>query len=103
MMKEESYKISDLSAALFWDVDQSKLSWDESSHYIIERVAQLGDLRDWIIAREIYGDDRLKEVIKMMRYLDEKSLNYYAELFNLSLTDFRCYRLRQLGQIPFPF
>ena len=103
MKEEKQYQISDLSPALFWDVDQSKLSWESSASYIIERVAQLGDLTDWQIIRQIYGDEKLKCEIVEMRYLDEKSLNYYAEIFNLTLEDFRCYKLRQLGMTPFPF
>ena len=103
MDEEKSYKVSDLSPVLFWDVDRSKLSWDESERYIIERVAHLGALKDWLIIRKIYGDTRLKEVITTMRYLDEKSVIYYAEIFGIPLEKFRCYRLRQLGRIPFPF
>lgn len=103
MKEEKQYKISDLSPVLFWDVDQSKLSWGSSERYIIERVAHLGSLKDWLLIRKIYGDEKLKEVIRTMRYLDEKSVNYYAEVFNLPLEEFRCYRLRQLGRVPFPF
>jgi hypothetical protein len=97
------YQVSDLSPDLFWDLDKTKLSFRNNAVYIIERVAYLGKLEDWLIIRKIYGDERIRNVILQMRYLDEKSLNYYAEIFDLSPEDFRCYRLRQSGKTHFPF
>ena len=100
---EKEYKISDLSKHLFWDVDRSRLSLAKSSHYIIERTAFLGGLKDWLLVRKIYGDEKVKKVILNMRYLDEKSLHFYALVFDIPKENFRCYKLRQSGQIPMPF
>ena len=96
-------QVSDISPVLFWDVNKEKLDWEKDARYIIERIAYLGDFKDWLIIREVYGSERIRDVILNMRYLDEKSTNYYAELFRLPLEKFRCYRLRQLNRIPFPF
>ncbi len=96
---EKDYKISDLSAHLFWDVNRNNLSIEKSSHYIIERVASLGSLEDWLLIRKIYGEDKVKEVILNMRYLDEKSLYFYATIFNISLEKFKCYTLRKVKSI----
>ena len=99
----KNYTISDLSPHLFWDVDKSKLSLEKSGHYIIERIALLGGLKDWLIIRNIYGDSKLKEVIVNMRYLDDKSLHFYAQVFNIPKNNFRCYKLKQSNLRPSPY
>ncbi len=100
---KKTYKISDLSPHLFWDVDRSKLTFEKSSQYLIERVAYLGDLEDWLLIRKIYGDEKLKEVILKMRYLDDKSIHFYSQIFDSPKEKFRCYTLKQSGIIPSPF
>jgi len=102
-MKKKQYKITDLSPHLFWDVDSRKLCLEKGSRYIIERVAYLGNLEDWLFIRKYYGEEKLKEVILDMRYLDEKSIHFFAQIFDVSKESFRCYKLRQSGRIPFPF
>ena len=100
---EKEYKISDLSAHLFWDVDKNNLSLDKGSRYIIERVAYLGGLRDWLLIRKIYGEEKIKDTIMNMRYLDEKSLHFYSFIYGIPKEKFRCYKLRLSGQVPSPF
>ncbi len=99
----KKYQISDLSVHLFWDVDISNLSFEKSAQYLIERVAYLGDLSDWLIIRSVYDERRIKQVILNMRYLDERSLHFYALVFDVPKESFRCYKLRQSGKIPLPF
>ena len=56
-----------------------------TTYYIFKvlscRVAQLGKLKDWLLIRNIYDDEKLKKVIMNMRYLDKKSLHFYAQIF----------------------
>ncbi len=100
---EGKYDISDLSAHLFWDVDRSKLSFEKSSQYLIERVAYLGDLNDWLMIRNVYGEQKIKQVILNMRYLDDKSLHFYSLVFSIPKVSFRCYKQKQSGKTPLPF
>ena len=100
---KNNYKISDLSPHLFWDVDREKLTFEKSSQYLIERVAYLGDLKDWLLLRKVYGIEKLKEVVLNMRYLDDKSIHFYSEIFEIPKEKFRCYIQKQSGQIPSPF
>ena len=100
---KKQVKISDFSKHLFWDVDRDKLSLENSNQYIIERIAYLGGLKDWLLIRKIFTNEYLKTVILNMRYLDEKSLHFYAQIFDVSKDQFKCYKLRQSSQIPLPF
>ena len=100
---KEAHHISDLSSHLFWDVNRDNLSFDKSAQYLIERVASLGDLKDWQLIRAVYGDEKIKGVILNMRYLDEKSLHFYSLVYGIPQEDFRCYKLKLLGGRPFPF
>ncbi len=100
---KEKYHISDLSTHLFWDVDKSKISLEKSVQYIIERVAYLGGLKDWLMIQKIYDNETVKKVILNMSYLDVKSLHFYAQVFDIPKERFKCYKLKQSGQTPSPF
>ncbi|MFT5385977.1 MAG: hypothetical protein ACI81W_003389, partial [Saprospiraceae bacterium] len=41
-----TFKISDLSSYLFWDVDKSKLDFEKSSVFLTERVLEYGLMKD---------------------------------------------------------
>ncbi|MEM8524955.1 MAG: hypothetical protein AAGG68_09940 [Bacteroidota bacterium] len=99
-MRHKNYSISNLSSHLFWDVDHAQLSFEKSAIYLIERVAYLGNLKDWLLLRDVYGNEKLKEVILNMRSLDDKSLHYYSLIFNIPKEAFRCYKNKQLQGIP---
>lgn len=89
------YKLSDLSPHLFWDVDITGLEWQKSVNYIIEKVLIYGVLSDWKIINQIYGADKIKEVSKSIRSMDDVTLNFLCTIYQLKAEDFRCYRLRQ--------
>jgi len=52
-------------------------------------------LNDWRELKAYYGLERIKEEVLIMRYLDQKTLNFCSIYFNISKTDFRCYNIPQ--------
>jgi len=90
-----NYKISDLSPHLFWDVDTAQVEWQKSANHIIEKVLIYGVLKDWKIINEVYDRDKIKEVSKSIRSMDDVTLNFLCTIYQLQAEDFRCYRLRR--------
>lgn len=91
---DKKTEISDLSAHLFWDVDSTKLSFERNKALIIQRVLEYGVLADWKIAVSYYGMDRLLEVAKDLRELDDISLNFIVTITDTPKEEFRCFTMK---------
>jgi hypothetical protein len=87
--------ISQLSPVLFWDVDRAKLHPQKHAAYIVERVLSLGTMEDFQQIKEYYGKPKIKRIAKKLRYLDDRVLHFCSIYFNVPITHFRCYTLKQ--------
>ncbi|MCB9226860.1 MAG: hypothetical protein H6578_06835 [Chitinophagales bacterium] len=87
-----------LSTYLFWDVDASKISFEEDAAFIIPRVFLKGKIDDVRAVRLFYGEEKLKEILTTTRYLDKKTLAYCCVIFQLNKEDFRCYTKKPFTQ-----
>jgi len=81
----------ELSRTIFWDTDYSKIDWEKSSSYVISKVVMYGTINDWYSICAYYGMDRIKNEMKKVRYLDEKSLAFLSVIFEEPKENFRCY------------
>lgn len=95
MEKDQQYQISDLSPALFWDVDRSKLSWENDDLLVVERVLQFGKLQDWKILKDHLGTKKIGDLAIQLRSLDPASLSFISFITGIPQEDFRCYIERQ--------
>lgn len=93
-MKNE-YSISSLSPHLFWDVDIASVDWQSNKAFIVERVMDYGELKDWGILKSVYGLKAIKEVAISLRNLDGFSIAFLSLVLNVKKEAFRCYRLKQ--------
>lgn len=62
--------LSMFSRNLFWDVDTSQMMMDTHSSYIIQRVLEYGQMKDWRLINRYYGLNKIVEDCKQMRSLD---------------------------------
>lgn len=90
-----NYSINDLSKHLFWDVDSSMLSFENSKEQIIYKVVEFGLIKDWNIIKEVYSLETIKAVSLEFRNLDVVTLSFLSTLFNINKSEFRCYKLKQ--------
>jgi hypothetical protein len=98
--EKPSPKFSDY---LFWDINRSKLDYDQNATYIIDRVVMKGCLSDWYSLLEFYGSEKIKEVTTNMKYLDKYSLSFLSTYFDIPKENFKCYKHRQLIQELWPY
>lgn len=89
-----------LSGVLFWDIDKSKLDFDVSYSYMIQRVLEYGEWSDWCVIYEYYGLDKIVEACKNMRSLNPISLAYICTISHTKKEDYRCYKLMQSNPTP---
>jgi hypothetical protein len=87
------------SRHIFWDTDYDSIDWENKARYVIERVVMFGNLRDWRIIQSFYGMETIKEAVLQARDLDPKTLNFMSQLFNIPVSEFRCFIYRQSNHI----
>ena len=89
-----------LNKTLFGDVDYESLDCEKHARFIIGGVLMRGNWNDWQELKQFYGLEKIRAEAVQIRYLDKKTLNFCACLFNLKEEDFKCYNvepsLRQL-------
>lgn len=95
-MENNSYSIKDLSADLFWDVDSSLLDFDTSKVVIIQKVLEYGLINDWVIIKKVYGKPTILQTALQLRNLDDVTLSFLSNVFNVNKQEFRCYTHKTL-------
>ncbi len=87
--------LGQLSPVLFWDVDKAQTDIDRHARFLIQRVLEYGEMRDWQIIRNYYGLDKIVECCKQMRTLDPVCLAFICGISHTDKEDYRCYQFRQ--------
>lgn len=80
---------------LFWDTDTSKLDLDEYPAYVIQRVLEYGEMKDWRLINQIYGLPKIVDTCKNLRTLDPVCLSFICAISHTKKEDYRCYITRQ--------
>lgn len=88
------------SRTIFWDVDPDTIDFEKNYQWVVCRVLDRGTLEDWHELKRNYGVKRIIEAATKARYLSKKTVYWLHEIFNIPLTDFRCYNLMQSSQEP---
>jgi hypothetical protein len=86
--------VSQLSAHLFWDIDQSKIDFDKNKKWLIRRVLEYGLLNDWLLIKNYYGLKEIGRVAIRLRDLDAKSISFISVLTKIPQKKFLCYTLK---------
>ena len=88
---------------IFWDVNFDKIDYDAKANFVIERVFERGDVDDIRQCRRYYGDEKVADALLNAKYLPVHILHLAAAVIDRPLTDFRCYKLRQLTPGLYPY
>ncbi len=87
--------IKQLNPVYFWDVDFEKIDDKKSKRLIIERVITLGNLKELKALFDHYGKEEVLRTICNLNYLDPKTLNFFSLMYDIPLTEFKCYTKKQ--------
>ena len=95
--------ITQFSPNLFWDVNSADLDIDKHKAYIVERVLERGQWKDWLLIRDYYGLEKIKEIALNIRGMYPESLSFIALMTHTPENQFRCYTLLQSKNRPWYF
>ena len=87
----------ELRPALFWDVNVDEVDLIEHRASVIERIATRGRLDEFRAMVKFYGKETVKNILLNARHLDKRTLSYCSLIFDVPITEFRCYKLAQLN------
>jgi len=88
--------INDFSPHLFWDVDTDLFELDKYKAFFIQRVLEYGKMKDWNLIKSLYGMKEIETAALNARSLDAVTLSFVSTLFNIEITEFKCYKYKQL-------
>ena|SRR3989338_1878494 len=97
-----STKLNILRKSLFWDVNPDKLDVGKSADFIIGRVLDFGNLKEWRTIKQLYGEEKIRKVAKGHVFTDPRSANFWALVLSIPTNQMKCTRIPSL-KIPNTF
>ena len=95
--------LQQLNPQYFWDVNLSTLDEHKSKRLIIERIINFGNLYELRLIIEQYGKDEVVQTICNLNYIDPKTLNFFALIFKIPKSKFKCYTRKPSNQVPWTY
>ena len=77
---------------LFWDVSPGKLGIEENAQFIVGRVLDFGNLKEWKAVKDFYGLSKIRKVAEKHIFFDPRSANFWSIILNIPLKRLRCTR-----------
>ena len=72
----------DISDALLWEYDLNTFHWDRSYKIVIERVLQMGNLKEWREIIKFYSREEILKTIEWSAQLKEKEKTFSRFFIN---------------------
>ncbi len=85
---------SQIAKTLFWDIDFSKIDFNKQKSFIIPRVMDRGTKKDVKLIWDFYGEKIIKETLLTTRFLEDKTIYFFANIFSIQPDNFRAFRLK---------
>lgn len=84
-----------LRPSLFWDFNVATIDLEKHKATVIERITMRGRIGEFRAMLQYYGKETVKTTLLNTRYLDKRTLAYCSTIFDIPVTEFRCYKLAQ--------
>lgn len=85
---------SQITEALFWDINFAKIDFNKQKAFIIPRIMDRGTKKDVKLIWNFYGEEIIKESLINTRFLENKTIYFFANIFSIQPEDFRAFRLK---------
>ena len=89
-------KLSEFSRHIFWEYDINGINWKDHEDFIIIRVLEYGNDSDWILLKKSCSKEEIKKAGIGVRSLDDVTMHFIAQYTDTPLSEFRCYKNKQL-------
>ena len=84
--------LDQLSAPLFWDIDQSSIDPEAHAVFLIIRVMERGTRQEVRTTLSYYGTSLIKDALLNAPSLSPKTIAFFANQFGIEKETFRAYQ-----------
>ncbi len=89
-----------LNQRLFWDIDTQNFDINKNAAWIIQRVLEYGDMKDWSIIEDHFGIESIVSYGQNFRTLDPVALSFLCFISGTKKENYRCYHFAQSNPTP---
>jgi hypothetical protein len=93
--KYKEHPEAKINRSLLWEYDLSKFDYQQMSAIVVQRVVERGWPDDWYAALNMYGEEGMKTIIKGLPYLNDKDMYFVSLIFQIPLSEMKCYERKQ--------
>ena len=76
-----------INTALLWEYDLETFNYEKSYKIVIERVLQLGNLREWKNMVNYYSREKILETIEWSAQLDQRDKDFSINFLDSDFLD----------------
>ena len=87
-----SIGLNNFRDSLFWDVNLKRLDVEKNSRFIIGRVLDSGNLKEWQLIKQLYGKKRVAQIAKGHVFTDPRGANFWALILSIPVSQMKCTR-----------
>jgi hypothetical protein len=81
-----------LRSTLFWETNPQNIDTQKHADFIIGRVLDFGNLKEWRAIRDFYGLSKIKEAAEKHIFSDPKSVSFWSIMLNIPSKKLKCTR-----------
>jgi hypothetical protein len=79
-----------LRKSLFWEIDRGKIDYRKDKKFIIGRVLDFGNLKEWKAIKDFYGFAEVKKAAQEHIFYDPRSANFWEMVLGLPSKKLQC-------------
>lgn len=76
-----------INSALLWEYDLDTFNWRKSYKIVIERVLQMGNLKEWREMVKFYTKEQILETIEWSAQLEQRDKDFSRMFLNSDYLD----------------
>jgi len=84
--------LPDAFSKYFWDVQIDKISLDKNGKFIIERLLEYGDKKEFDWLEKHFDKNKIVDTIKNSKKISSKTGNFFALYYDIPKQELECIR-----------
>lgn len=91
----EKHPEAKVNPVLLWEYNLADFDFQRMRNVVVQRVIERGWPADWWAILNLYGENGVKEAIKVIPYLNDVDMNFVSVAFNIPIEKMKCYERKQ--------
>ncbi|OHB19468.1 MAG: hypothetical protein A2666_04885 [Parcubacteria group bacterium RIFCSPHIGHO2_01_FULL_47_10b] len=83
---------------LFWDIDIKKADFKKQAYFIVGRVLDFGEVRDFQTLKQLYDIQLIRSAARHHPFFSERSIHFWSIILNIPKRQLSCIRKRSRQQ-----